>query len=244
VAQAEKEAYMHEPAFKKKDVELIFVWIIPIIAIAISLCYWYFQGKLAYLGYLYIVPMVFAAIFVNLATGYFNIWHWKTTFFPRFRAVYRPVVYAVYFNLVFILAARLLITTTTAASLLESALIIGFIGMMVGVLFDLFTLDVGFIWVAGRRHDLEKYGTIRVLSRYAFHIFAAMSIANGIAAKAGHYYLYESGAGRIHWLPLGLLAGTAITPPFVVWCFFNPNRNVQSSKEKRAVTSVRQGFCE
>ena len=225
---------MHQPAFKRRDIELIFVWIIPSIIILVCFFYWSLQGKLAYFGFLYTASMVFTAIFVNLATDHFNIWHWKTTILSRFRLIYRPVVYAAYFNLVFLLAARLLISTTTTTTLMESALIVGFIGMMVGVIFDLFTLDIGFIQVTGPRYDLDKYGTIVVLTRYAFYFFGAISVANGIAAKIGHYYMYESGSGQVHWLLLGLLVGTAITPPFVVWCFANPNRTVRSRVEKGA----------
>ena len=217
---------MHKPAFEKRGVELLFVWIIPSFVLLLSFCYWYAQGKLAYLGYLYVVPIVYVGIFVNIATDHLNVWRWKTTIFSQFRLLYRPVVYAIYYNLAFILGAHLLTAETTAYTLVESALVIGFVGMMIGVLFDLFTLDVGFISVTKPRFNIEKYGTILVLSRYAFSFFFSISLAGGVAAKVGHYYLYETQSVPIHWLPLGMLAGIAISPPFVVWAYFHDSRSL------------------
>jgi len=217
---------MHKPAFEKKDVELLFVWIIPSVILLTSFCYWYLQGKLAYFGFLYAVPLTFAAIFVNIATDYLNVWRWKVTFFPRLRLLYRPVVYAIYYNLTFMLGAHLLTARTTAITVLESALVIGFIGMMVGALFDLFTLDVGFIYCTKPQFDIEKYGTILALTRYAFRFFGAIALAGGVAAKIGHYYLYETQSVQMHWLPLGVLAGAAISPPFIVWAYLCDSRDI------------------
>lgn len=220
---------MHKPAFKKRNVELILVWIIPSFFLLISFLYWYSQGKLAYFCYLYTLPMVYTIIFVNIATDHFNLWRWQVTFFPKLRLLYRPLVCTIYFNLSFVLGAHLLTAPTTVTTLLESFLVIGFIGMMIGVLFDLFTLDVGFIWVARPQFNLEKYGTIVVLTRYAFYFFGAIGAAAGSAAKVGHYYLYELPSAPMHWLPLGVLAGVAISPPFLVWAYLFDSRSIPIS---------------
>lgn len=217
---------MHKPAFEKKKVELLFVWIIPSFVLVTNFFYWYLQGKLAFFGYLYVGPIVFAAIFVNIATDHLNLWRWNTSFFSKFRLLYRPVVYATYFNLTFMLGGHLLTAPTTTITVLESVVVMGFIGMMIGVLFDLFTLDVGFIAVTRPLFNLEKYGTILVLTRYAFQFFGSLGAAGGLAAKVGHYYLYESQAAQIGWLPLGVLAGMAISPPFVVWAYLFDSRSL------------------
>lgn len=223
---------MHRPAFEKKDVELLFVWIIPSILAVIGVLYWAWQGKLAYLAYLYVMSIVFIGIFVNVATDYLNIWRWKVTFLPRLKWLYRPVVYAIYGNLMYLLGAHLLQAETTLMTVLESGLVIGFVGMMLGVLFDLYTLDVGFISVTHPRFSVQKYGTILALTRYAWKFFGQLSIAVGLAAKVGHYYMYETAAAPMHWLPLGVVAGTVIAAPFVVVAFFNDCRSIPDPKLK------------
>lgn len=217
---------MHKPAFQNRPVELLFVWIIPTFILLASFGYWWWQGKVAFFGYLYVMPIVFIAIFVNIATDHLNLWRWKTTILSQYRLIYRPVVYAIYYNLAFMLGAHLLTAETTLATVIESAIVIGFVGMMVGVLFDLFTLDTGFISVTKPQFNIEKYGTIVVLSRYAFRFFASIALAGGVAAKIGHYYLYEVPNPPLHWLPLAVLAGIAISPPFVWWAYANDSRDL------------------
>ncbi len=214
---------MHKPAFQKRKVELLFVWIIPSIVLVASFCYWYLQGKLELFGYLFVAPVVLAAVFVNIATDHLNLWRWNTTFFSNWRWLYRPVVYSLYFNLMYLLGAYLLMAPTTLWTLVESFVAMGLIGMMIGVLFDLFTLDVGFIAVTRPRFNLARYGTILALTRYAFLFFGSLGAAGGVAGKLGHYYLYEQPAS-IGWLPLAVVAGVAMSPPFIVWAYLFDSR--------------------
>ena len=208
---------MFESALRKKDIEILILWIIPALVVPISYFYWMLQGKLAYLGYLWVVPTVFTAIFVGIAAGRFGLWRWNNTIFCGAIWIHRPLVYAAYFNLVFLLTGRLLVLPTTISTLIEGGLVIGIVGMVVGVLHDLFGVEVGLYKQKGSRFDREKYGTVLVLSRYAFYFFGSISVAVGMAAKVGHYYLYESSVGYLNWFLLGVLAGTAITPPFLAW---------------------------
>lgn len=208
---------MHLSSFKKKNIEIIILWIIPILNFLISFFYWSSRNYFSYLGFLILTPATFAAIAVGIAAGPLKLWQWNTSIFPRILAVQRPLVYSAYLNLIFVFTGRLLTLPTTVNTLIESALVVGAIGMMVGVLHDIFGVDVGLYKISGKKFDTEKFGTILVVTRYGFFFFGAISVFLGIAAKTGFYFIYENPIYSFSWITLGFLFGTAASLPILFW---------------------------
>jgi hypothetical protein len=101
------------------------------------------QDHLAYFGYLSVAPAVFAVLAVGIAASVMKLWRWQPSIFPQLLQIQRPLVYAAYFNLTFVLAGHLLTLPTTPATVIEATLVIGLIGMVTGVLHDIFGVDVG-----------------------------------------------------------------------------------------------------
>ena len=207
---------MHPPAFKKRNVEILMLWVLPSMAFAFGFFYWLAHHRLSYFGYLSLLPAIFSMLVVGLAAGPLGLWRWNNEIFPRIVFLHRPWVWTSYFHLVFISAGRLLFLPTNLGTLVESTLIIGFIGMLVGVAHDLFCVDAGIYQISGYRFDREKHGTILVVSRYAFYFFGFVGMAMGLAAKAGYYFLYESPSPH-SWLTLGFAGGILVSLPFLAW---------------------------
>lgn len=208
---------MEKSLFKKKNIEMTILWIIPILNFLISFFYWSHRNYLSYFGFLILAPATFAAVAVGMAAGPLKLWQWNTSIFPRILLIQRPLVYAAYLNLVFVFSGRLLTLPTTTSTLIESAFTIGIIGMMVGVLHDIFGVDVGLYKISGKRFDKEKFGTILVVSRYGFFFFGSISVFLGIAAKAGYYFIYENPTSPFSWPIIGILAGIAVSLPILFW---------------------------
>lgn len=208
---------MHLSSFKKNKIEIVILWIIPIFNFLISFFYWSNRNYLSYFGFLILAPATFAAVAVGIAAGPLKLWQWNTSIFPRVLFIQRPLVYAAYLNLVFVFGGRLLTLPTTTSTLVESAFTIGIIGMMVGVLHDIFGVDVGLYKISGKRFDTEQFGTILVVSRYGFFFFGSISIFLGVAAKAGYYFIYENPISPFSWPILGFSAGMIASLPILFW---------------------------
>lgn len=211
---------MYPSAFKKRNVEIILHWVIPGIVLAVSSFYWWRKDQLIYFGYLSLFPIIFILLTINLAAGPLKFWKWHTSIFPKLHFIVRPLVYTAYYHLVFVLCSYLLLLPTTIATLLETSLVIGLVGMLMGFVHDIFGIDSGLYQISGSRFDKEKHGTVLVVSRYAFFFFGSVSILFGLVAKGGYYFLYERPLEQFSWMTLGFLSGAVVSIPFILWLIF------------------------
>lgn len=122
-------------------------------------------------------------------------------------------------SLTCVACGRVLTVDTTAWTMVETALTVGFVGMLTGYVHDLMFVDVDLYRVSGRRFSREEFGTFLVVTRYGFYYFGSIGLAMGLAAKAGHYYLVEAPGGISCWL-LGIIVGTTLCLPFLPWIFW------------------------
>ncbi len=207
---------MPPSGFNKRAIETLILWVIPACALLISFFYWRHAGRVAYFGYLFLAPVVFAALAVGVAAGPMKLWRWQPSIAPRILFIHRPVVYAAYFVLISVLTGRLLVLPTTVGTAIEATLVSGLIGTMVGVLHDIFGVDVGLYRISGHRFDRDVHGAIVVVARYGFYFFGFIGLTLGFLAKAAHYFLYESPEPR-SWIAVGILFGFFASVPILLW---------------------------
>jgi len=209
---------MEPSAFEKRKIEIIILWTIPSLSLFVSFLFWCFQNRLMYWLYLLLTPTIFVGIFIGIAVRFFKLWQWQTSILSFLVPLQRPLIYASYFSLVFVLASPWLTLPTSLYTVISTAFVVGLIGMLVGVVHDLFGVDVGLYKIAGRRFDRDIHGTLLVVSRYAFYFFGSVGFFLGLAAKLGYYFIYENAVSYSPWI-LSLIAGAIISFPFVLWAF-------------------------
>src|SRR3989344_4744686 len=200
-------------ARKSLMIELVILWIIPILSTIVSLVYW--RHAPTYLAYLWLASTTCIFIVVGLGISYFHFWEWRTAILPRWVFIHRLFAYTVYANLFFVIAGKALVQETTAWSVLEAALLVGLISMIVGVVQEYLCVGVDIYIIHACSYSKAKDGVMKIVSCYAYYYFALLGLLMGCVAKVGHWYIIES-AARPHWIFFAVIIGGIASIPFLI----------------------------
>lgn len=199
---------------KSLMVELVILWIIPILSAVVSVAYW--QYSPAYLAYLWLMSATCILVVVGIGISYFHFWEWRTAIFPRFVFFHRLFAYTAYANIFFVIAGKTLVQVTTAVTILESAMIVGLISMVVGVVQEYICVDADIYIIHASVFSKVKDGVMKLVSSYAYYYFALLGLVMGASAKIGYWYIVES-SHQLHGVFISVVIGAIASIPFLIW---------------------------
>ncbi len=188
-----------------KRIELIFLWILPAIGIALAQANMPAGDRLAMLA----LPLTFAFFFIEVVARTLKLWAWHTHLFKVPLFLHRPFVWCGFFHWALILLMPWV--RGPGVHFWWVALLGGVLCAALGFTIDVNCVEQGLFEIRNRAH-YKNLGAVAVVRSYAFVFFGAFGALSMPAARFSHMALL------IHedWpaILVGAAAGLCVALPF------------------------------